>query len=287
MVNKIEATSLSRVFSPAVIKQLATTGSSSNLKKYLSFTQLENDIAESLPLGEIYERAFSCLSMSGVRDDYVYKAAVINKAVLGRRSLHSVSVMNEFRLAKSRADLVIAGARLVGIEVKSDRDSLTRLKDQVTDYQRVCPEVWVFTHPSAIDEVRALLPEEVGLSRLSKRMTIQVVRPAQAVNRNTKPDLLADMLRKDEAERVLNIAGLSVPSLPNTQVRGELREMFGKIPADVLNSVVARVLRDSRSQAYLNEVLSELPPSVRPAAVLSRLSVPQCRTLIRVMSNRI
>lgn len=44
---------------------------------------------------------------------------------------------------KTRPDLAMLGEYFIFVEIKSDKDSLTRLENQVTDYRRYCDEVVV------------------------------------------------------------------------------------------------------------------------------------------------
>ncbi|MCX2895480.1 sce7726 family protein [Stenotrophomonas lactitubi] len=66
------------------------------------------------------------------------KAIAIARLVRMRRITSSSIIANEYRLGGSgiRADLAILDRTFIGVEVKSDRDTLRRLASQVSAYQR-------------------------------------------------------------------------------------------------------------------------------------------------------
>lgn len=66
------------------------------------------------------------------------KAIAIARLVRMRRITSSSIIANEYRLGDSgiRADLAILDRTFIGVEVKSDRDTLRRLASQVSAYQR-------------------------------------------------------------------------------------------------------------------------------------------------------
>jgi hypothetical protein len=71
-------------------------------------------------------------------DEKTIKAAALNYfAESGRISRHSV-IANEFALAKAsvRADLAILSEDFIGVEIKSAKDSLKRLSQQMLAYQK-------------------------------------------------------------------------------------------------------------------------------------------------------
>jgi len=66
------------------------------------------------------------------------KAALLNKLRSRRRIGLKTIVANELPLGTTgvRADLALLGRRFIGIEVKSELDSLRRLRKQLTVYER-------------------------------------------------------------------------------------------------------------------------------------------------------
>lgn len=222
-----------------------------------------------------------------MRDDYVYKAAVINKIVLGRRSLNTVSVVDEFRLHESRADLLLIDSELHAVEIKSDRDSLARVEAQVASYRLVCPKVSVVTNPGMEDQLLRRLPESTGIYVLTDRMTLRALRLPNIDRSEIDVKALLDCIRIQEIRGAARLLGVEIPKVPNTKARTSLDLKLTALPASVLAPVVTSVLRQSRSQGHIQRVVFELPMPLRPAAIMARLTQPQILRLLSHMEDEI
>lgn len=131
------------------------------------------------------------------------KAAVLNRLVkregLGRDAI----VVNELPLGRTsvRADLVVLRStnQICGIEIKSDRDSLTRLERQLGVYQEYFDRVILVVGQRHIK--RALKPGfedmEVWLAR--QDCSIEIVQSASAARTATKSG--RDLLTQQQAKR--------------------------------------------------------------------------------------
>jgi hypothetical protein len=71
------------------------------------------------------------------------KAQVINHLLLTKRIKRGDLIATEFvfGVSGSRADLIVFSDTLVGIEIKSERDSLKRLPSQINSYFEFCGDV--------------------------------------------------------------------------------------------------------------------------------------------------
>ena len=74
-----------------------------------------------------------------------------------------VRTIEEKVILKSRADmLAIIDGEIIGIEIKSDRDTYTRLKRQIKDYEKFCDKCYVAVGESHI-HVSEHVPEYWGI----------------------------------------------------------------------------------------------------------------------------
>lgn len=89
----------------------------------------------------------------GYRHEYIYKAAPTHKILLGKHSLHSASVINEFRVGECKADVAILNGTATVYEVKSERDSLAWLERQIRANATVFAKVYVIASESHIQAV--------------------------------------------------------------------------------------------------------------------------------------
>lgn len=260
----------SRLFSSAVVRDLATKGRSPLFARLANESGLAERQGAHASVADLFEAAFALLRQGASRDEYIYKAALTHKVLLGKHSLRTACMLNEFRVGTCKADLVILNGTATVYEIKSERDSLSRLERQLEAYRRVFPSVVVIAGENHIEDVLASVSEDVGVLRLSQRHTLSVVKPA--VDRPDQVDPLAvfETLRTDEARALLKGLGLAVPDVPNTRLHAALREEFAGLAAPDAHRGMVRVLKQTRDLRPLSDLIDQLPQSLQPAA----LSVP-------------
>ena len=277
---KNEASALSRLFSAAVIRDFGQQARSPLFTRLLKHTRLSAPVSSEATVGTTLDQAFGLLKKPKCRDDYVYRNAITEKILLGRHNLNTATLLSEVRAGKSKADVVILNGTSTAYEIKSERDSLSRLKSQIENYRRVFAAVNVVVSESHVEEVSDIIPGDVGIITLSKRYTLQTARFAQIDPGRVDPTMLLDTLRLDEAMLVLSRLGREVPEVPNTKIRSELHRIFATLePADVHDEMV-KILKSNRSQAGLASFINSVPASVR-AALLAANPTPSNRLRIK------
>jgi hypothetical protein len=218
----------------------------------------------------VFEAAFSLLKREGYRHEYIYKAALTHKILLGTHSLQTASMIHEFRVGDCKADVAILNGTATVYEVKSERDSLTRLKRQIAAYATVFAKVYVIAAESHISGVTDTVPDFVGILCLNNRHRISTLRDAIDQPERTSPGAIFDSIRTEEARSILSIFGVTVPPVPNTELHGVLRRAFVKLDPIQAQQGMVRVLKRTRNLLPLSALVDQLPMSLQTAA----LSVP-------------
>jgi hypothetical protein len=261
---------ISRLFSSSVIREMARKGKSPLFARLARQSLLLNSLPKFGPVHSLFEAAFTLLKREGYRHEYVYKAALTHKILLGKHSLHTASMLNEFRVGECKADLAILNGTSTVYEVKSERDSLSRLQRQITAYAKVFARVYVITAESHVNAVIGSVPRDVGILRLNARHQISTLREAVDRPESTSPAAIFDSIRTDEARTILLLQGTSIPDLPNTVLNSALRELFIKLDARKAHDGMVQVLKNTRNLLPLADLVAQLPTSLQTAA----LSVP-------------
>ncbi|MGO8785877.1 MAG: sce7726 family protein [Terriglobia bacterium] len=261
---------ISRLFSSCVIREMARKGRSPLFARLARQSCLLPSISATERVSSLFEAAFALLKRAGYRDEYIYKAALTQNILLGKHSLHSASMLNEFRVGECKADIAILNGTATAYEVKSERDSLNRLERQVAAYSKVFARVYVITADDHVDAVKGLVPKDVGILCLNGRHHISTLRDAPDRPERTCPAAIFDSIRAEEARMILLSRGVSVPVVPNTALNAVLRGLFIKLKAGDAHEGMVRVLKKTRNLLRLSDLVAELPPSLQTAA----LSVP-------------
>jgi len=265
--NTAQLSALTRLFSATVFREMAKKGRSGLFRRLIEQTDL---IARSDPrgtVGDAFDAAFDILKIAGHRDEYIYRAAISQKVLMGTHSLRTASMLNEFRAGSCKADLVILNGTATVYEIKSERDSLARLANQVENYKRVFAKVNVIASESHVEGVLATVPDDVGVMCLSKRYQITTVREAHDCPARICPVTVFESLRTAEAVLILRAMRVAVPQVPNTQRHAAMRDIFATLDPAALHVEMVRTLKRTRDLAPLGELVDRLPESLQAAAL--------------------
>jgi len=278
---------ISRLFSSSVIREMARKGKSPIFARLASKSFLVDSRTEKQQVSSIFDKAFALLEREGFRHEYVYKAALTHKILLGRHSLQTASMLNEFRVGQCKADLVILNGTSTVYEVKSERDSLARLERQIAAYRTVFARVYVIAAEKHVTAVIEAVPRDVGVMRLNSRYQISTLREAVDRADFTSPSAIFESIRTLEARLILKARGISLPIVPNTQLHSALRELFIRLsPRDAHDGMV-QVLRKTRNLLRLSALVAQLPVSLQTAALSLPLRKLDHARLVTAVNTRV
>jgi hypothetical protein len=282
--SKNELAALPRLFSASVLTELGKRGESPLFSRLVRQTRFGIDDPD-LSVRDTFESAFDALTQLGVRDEYVYKTAITQKLFLGRHSLNTATSLSEVRAGECKADLVVLNGTSTAYEIKSERDSLTRLTNQVNHYRRVFAAVNVVCGPIHVSQVLDIVPIDVGVLALSNRFTFQVVREAAISPERTSTLAILNSLRSTEAVSILESLGVEVPAVPNTKKRALLEDLFADLDSHRVHDEMVRTLRRTRSHKEQADFLGSVPRSLRAAVLSRRTSEAQRGRITRALDT--
>lgn len=104
------------------------------------------------------------------------KAQVIDWLIARHKD---IIIGNEVMYGSSRkvVDLLaIIGDKTIAIEIKSASDRLTRLPEQIQEYQKVFDKILIIASPSHLNGIKAIITDGIGLYEIDR--TIKRVQPA-------------------------------------------------------------------------------------------------------------
>lgn len=286
-MNPDRIASISRLFSSSVIREMARKGKSPVFARLASESGLVDSLSMSQSVHSLFDAAFSFLEKEGYRDEYIYKAALTRTILLGTHSLRTASMLNEFRVGECKADLVILNGTATVYEIKSERDSLSRLERQVTAYAKVFARVYVIAGENHVNGVINSVPSDVGIMKLNSRHGISILREAADRPERISPVAIFDSIRTLEASKILELQGVLVPVVPNTELRSALRQLFIKLSPRVAHEGMVQVLKETRKLLPLSDLVDNLPISLQTAALSVPLRKLDHMRLVSAVNTRI
>ena len=229
-----------------------------------NFSPLSSPPSVSEPLKDWFEFFYSLL-LEQYRCEYVYKNAVATGLYLaGRHSFENSLLTGEFRSGNSRADVVIINGTSTVYEVKSKYDSLKRLEGQVADYKNVFDRIFIVTTAEKTKAVLGKVDPLVGVMVLGDDGKLDEIREAQSNKANTDPAIIFDCMRQAEfCSAIKDVFGY-VPSVPNSKLYRESKELFCRLAPDASRSNAVRMRGKRKPFA---DLINEAPNSLKHACL--------------------
>ena len=278
---------ISRLFSSSVVQEMAKKGRSPLFARLASQSRLSSRLSPSACVSALFDAAFALLKREGYRHEYIYRAALTHKILLGIHSLQTASMMNEFRVGECKADVAILNGTATVYEIKSERDSLSRLERQIAAYSTVFAKVYVIAAEGHVQAVEKVVPDFVGIMQLNRRHRISTLREAIDQPERTSPSAIFDSIRTAEARIILSSLGVTVPDVPNTLLHAALREEFVKLDPVQAHAEMVRVLKRTRNLLPLSSLVSQLPRSLQTAALSVPLRKAGHERLVTAVNSRL
>lgn len=273
----VDAGKLGRIFSTRVLKDISAGLSPAEVDFARDMLVKAGRLPPCPTLREVFDVAFAECARSQ-RVEYVYKNALVEKVLLGRHSIRTSSAHFEVRIHQAKLDVLLVRDGLIAYEIKTERDELSRLRQQIHAYQRACPTVWVFTCDKHLSSAERLLPASVGIATLSKRYQIRRVRPAERYSDALRRMDMLRLLRKDEQAMVLDELGVKSASVPNTRLFAELGRAAETVDELWIEGRVSSFLRARGAKS--SALASGLPKSLAASALAQDLTAPRVQRLI-------
>ena len=157
-------------------------------------------------------------------------------------------IIEELGLCRGRVrvDIAVVNGVLMGYEIKSDQDTLTRLSAQAATYNRIFEIMTVVVAERHLRATEALIPDWWGMQVAtshgsSSPITIDYVR-SESTNPGVDPGLLVQLLWRDEVLDLLEQVNAS-KSLRSKPRRVLWEALARTVPLPQLQDMVRRCLR--------------------------------------------
>ncbi|MCB9012417.1 MAG: sce7726 family protein [Bacteroidales bacterium] len=240
-VNIDKLRSYANILSNSTFNGLVRDGDFDYLKAKINKYDKKFAKHNGLSYQEYFSHIFNSLKVN-YRNEYIYKNLITKKILLGRHNLNTTVALNEFRINKSIADLVLINGTSKVFEIKTELDNSQRLISQIDDYKKVFKEIYLVTHYSLKDKYSDIIGNEIGLIVLTKNFSLQTIRQPKI---NTTIDNLSILkcLRKQEYSNIIISYFGSLPQVSDFKFYNACKELFLKIPSDILHDLMMQELK--------------------------------------------
>lgn len=181
-------------------------------------------------------------------NEYIYKNTFISEFIIKHYGLKDTNVINEFRVGKSVADLVMFNGTSKAFEIKTELDSSKRLIGQLSDYRKLFKQSYILTHERLVDKYLKEDPS-VGviiLKQAPRSLRIEEVRPA-LVNNTICSNTLMRVVRTEEYKNIVESYYGGLPKMNSFNMFNICEKLIADIPNDILNELFIKVLKKRKT----------------------------------------
>lgn len=163
-------------------------------------------------------------------------------------------IINEFDVnyGEARVDVILINGEMHGYEIKSDRDTLRRLENQIQTYNKTFDRVTIVAGEKHINDVLATVPEWWGIKmasiNASKTLDLVDIREPK-VNSNVKAESIVRLLWRAELLELIDRYGAEkgIKQRPIHILWGYVAE---HVPLEDLKTYVRKRLKWRYSTVY-------------------------------------
>lgn len=140
-------------------------------------------------------------------------------------------ILEEKNMGRSRADVImLIEYEWIGLEIKSDSDTYSRLKRQIKDYNRFCDRNFIVVGRSHAKHVHEHIPNEWGILVVSEEPEgIQITKQRDAMpNPKAKLELQIEWMWRPELNHILEYNHL--PRYRQKSKRFVQKKLLEKVP---------------------------------------------------------
>lgn len=160
----------------------------------------------------------------------------------------ATEVLEEFDVLRpsGRIDIAVINGEICGFEIKSDCDTLSRLKFQIPAFSKCFDKISIVTTRKHLRKARNTIPKCWGLLLFESDGSFRIARHAK---QNTETDLRSILfsLTKEELIQVSRGAGASLSSSRN---KNDMVEFIIRHPKDTVLLHARNVLRQRKLKCF-------------------------------------
>lgn len=175
----------------------------------LSSIEIIHEIRDYLSLStkstlfDFFEKCFEELSNKDNRIEYFYKNIIINKYIFGIHNTNTSRIIHELSIKNNKADITLLTKNSFSIfEIKSEKDTLSKLQNQLDSYYTISPLVYIITAEKHLKRIIETTNNNTGILLCTRNNTISRVREAIEDYSKTNVKDFIRILRNDEVYKI-------------------------------------------------------------------------------------
>ncbi len=280
--------SLSCIFTPNIFRGLINTGSLNQVKsrynknkEYFLFKDNHTNFTDLVKL--VYKKMYK-----QYRTEYIYKNEILIKQLLGKYSLNTTTLLNEFRIEGSVADLILVNDQVNLFEIKTDLDNLIRLNYQLNNYTKAVELISIVTNTKYIKELLIKYSNtSFGIIELTDQNTLREHKKATVDKNSFKHSTIFKLLRKHEYLSIVKKIFGAVPNVPNTRIFKACLDLVQKVDVKTFQEMAFQKVKTRTIENPDCIKDDETPDELKFLCYSQNLSKQQFNNLHKLLNQKI
>ena len=284
---KIESLrSLSLIYSNPMLRNILSDNNLSSIENRLSRHR------DCLGLTKEYNQFIDILSSiyesmtENYCNEYIYKNTILNEMIINQYSFETTTLLNEFKISKSIADLVFVNGEVRLFEIKTDLDTLIRLNSQLEDYRKAVEKIFIVTSYKYISQISEMYKDSsYGIIELGKDHILRPIKDAISDKAYFEHEVIFKILRKNEYLDIIRNEFGYVPNVPNTLIFRKCLELVKELDVVKFQDLTFKKLKHRK----LNEpdllIDSNTPQELRFLCHSLNMDRDQYHTLFHLLKS--
>lgn len=250
---------LSMVFSPTIFRNIVRNDNVRPFQKKV-YKYFKQD--QELTNLQLIKKSYKKLSKN-YRCEYIYKNNVLLH-ILKEHTLKDTIVFDEFKIGKSKADLVMLNGSIRIFEIKTELDNLEKLSKQINDYKKVANEINIVTDEKFGETLFEDYKEsEIGIIILNDKNKLVTIKKSHRLKNNFDFTTLFKLLRKQEYLDLVLKNYQYIPNVPNTKIFKECLCLLKDVDIIEFQKQVLGKLKERRTEIPKNLKSRRTPKELR------------------------
>lgn len=276
--------SYSNILTNSTFNNLVRNHNKSYLLSTINKYDKELLIGNHLTYKDYFSYIYSVLK-SHYRSEYIYKNYLITKMLSTESFSSDFTILNEFKINKSIADLVLINGTTRVLEIKTALDDSRRLSSQINDYKKAFKEICIVTHFSLADKYLKITDKSIGIIAINDNSLDTIREPME--NNSFDNTVIIKCLRKAEYTQIIyNYFGY-LPESTDFNFFRECVKMFQKIPSEKLHDMMVQELKKRIVRERMVFLSQEVPDEIKHICFCLNFKKNEYQVLNKILAEKL
>ncbi|MFZ4798806.1 MAG: sce7726 family protein [Bacteroidia bacterium] len=191
-------------------------------------------------------------------NEYIYKNEFLNKWLIKELGNSDSIIVNEFRIGKAIADLVMFNGTSRVFEIKTILDKEYRLTSQLLEYKKIFNEIYLIIPKSSFEKY-SNYDNSIGIITYDSNIKDFYLfrKPIQNIEINS--DSLMNVLHTNEYKEIVKDYYGELPSMNDFTQFEICKELISNIPNEKLNKLFIKTVKKRKlNNVFFNNINNEL-----------------------------